>query len=72
MKFNIMYRYNEWDHHFFGINDMEAELIDPQQRLVLDCVHMALEDGGITRKDIDGTQTGVYIGIIIISLALLI
>jgi acyl transferase domain-containing protein len=23
---------------------------------------MALEDGGITRQDIDGTQTGVYIG----------
>ncbi|XP_053399182.1 mycocerosic acid synthase-like polyketide synthase [Mercenaria mercenaria] len=41
---------------------MEAELIDPQQRMVLDCVHMALEDGGIRRKDIEGTDTGVYIG----------
>ena len=44
---------------------MEAEIIDPQQRVVLDCVHMALEDGGITRKEIDGTQTGVYIGTVI-------
>ncbi|XP_053399168.1 phenolphthiocerol/phthiocerol polyketide synthase subunit C-like [Mercenaria mercenaria] len=52
----------EWDHRFFGINDMEAKLVDPQQRLVLECVHMALEDGGITRKDIDGSDTGVYIG----------
>lgn len=41
---------------------MEAELVDPQQRLVLDCVHMAMEDAGITRKDIDGTDTAVYIG----------
>ncbi|XP_060585861.1 phenolphthiocerol/phthiocerol polyketide synthase subunit C-like [Ruditapes philippinarum] len=53
---------DEWDHRCYGINDMEAELVDPQQRIVLDCVHMALEDGGITRQDIDGTQTGVYIG----------
>ena len=53
---------NEWDHRFHGVNDKEAELMDPQQRIVLDCVHMALEDGGITSKDIDGTQTGVFIG----------
>ena len=36
--------------------------MDPQQRMVLECVHMALEDGGITRKQIDSTHTGVYIG----------
>jgi acyl transferase domain-containing protein len=31
-------------------------------RYVLECVHMALEDGGIKRKDIHGSKTGVYIG----------
>lgn len=36
--------------------------MDPQQRLVLDCVHMALEDGGITKKTIEHTDTAVYIG----------
>ena len=36
--------------------------MDPQQSMVLECVHMALEDGGITRKQLDGTHTGVYIG----------
>lgn len=41
---------------------MEAERVDPQQRYVLECVHMALEDGGITRDIINGTRTGVYIG----------
>lgn len=41
---------------------MEAKHIDPQQRYVLECVLMALEDGGITRDKIDGTRTGVYIG----------
>ena len=46
----------------FGISLAEAEIMDPQQRMTLDCVHMALEDGGITRKELDGSKTGVYIG----------
>jgi len=54
--------YDEWDNRLFGVSDNEAVRIDPQQRYVLECTHMALEDGGITRKDIAGTQTGVYIG----------
>ncbi|KAL4229917.1 hypothetical protein ACF0H5_010308 [Mactra antiquata] len=53
---------DEFDNRFYGINDEEAKLIDPQQRLVLDCTQMALEDGGITRKDIEKTNTSVYIG----------
>ena len=36
--------------------------MDPQQRMVLECVHMAMEDGDITKKQLDGTHTGVYIG----------
>lgn len=46
----------------FGVSDNEAVRIDPQQRYVLECTHMAMEDGGITRKHLHGTQTGVYIG----------
>ena len=46
----------------FGISEAEAERVDPQQRHVLECVYMALEDGGITRDNINGSQTGVYIG----------
>jgi acyl transferase domain-containing protein len=60
--FAFIFSIEEWDHRFHGINEVEAELVDPQQRIVLDCVHMALEDGGLTKKDIDGTNTGVYIG----------
>ena len=36
--------------------------MDPQQKLVLDCVHMAMEDGGMVRRDLEKTRTGVYIG----------
>jgi len=50
----------------FGISEPEAAKMDPQQRYVLECVHMALEDGGIKRKDIHGSKTGVYIGTYII------
>ena len=46
----------------FGISEAEAERMDPQQRLVLECVHMAMEDGGFTRTQLNGSITGVYIG----------
>ena len=46
----------------FGISEAEAERMDPQQRYVLECVHMAMEDGGFTRKKLHGSNTGVYIG----------
>ena len=53
---------DEWDNKLFGVSDAEAVKVDPQQRYVLECTHMALEDGGITRSQISDTQTGVYIG----------
>ena len=56
-------RFMEWDNQFFGIGDIEAKQIDPQQHFVLECTHMAMEDGGITKRSVDGTNTGVYIGI---------
>ncbi|XP_045205432.2 phenolphthiocerol/phthiocerol polyketide synthase subunit C-like [Mercenaria mercenaria] len=55
--------HDEWDNKFFGVSDNEAVTVDPQQRIVLDCAHMALEDAGITRQQLKGSQTGVYIGV---------
>ncbi|XP_045199576.2 uncharacterized protein LOC123553904 [Mercenaria mercenaria] len=54
--------FDKWDNKLFGISDNEAAQIDPQQRHVLECTHMAMEDGGITRKQLSGSSTGVYIG----------
>ncbi|OWF54748.1 Polyketide synthase PksN [Mizuhopecten yessoensis] len=62
-KAGLLKGYDQFDNKQFGISDMEAARMDPQQRYVLESVHMALEDGGITKKDIHGTQTGVYIGV---------
>ncbi|CAC5419851.1 Probable polyketide synthase 1 [Mytilus coruscus] len=59
----LVKNFTQWDNKCFGINDTEAKEIDPQQRYVLECVHMALEDGGITRKSIKGVMNDDYKGI---------
>ncbi|XP_060078597.1 uncharacterized protein LOC132558089 [Ylistrum balloti] len=58
----LLSKHDMWDNVFFGIAEKEASEMDPQQRYVLECVHMALEDGGITRSELDGSPTSVYIG----------
>ncbi|KAK3100707.1 hypothetical protein FSP39_024060 [Pinctada imbricata] len=62
-KAGLIEGHDEWDNQMFQISDVEAARMDPQQRYTLDCVHMALENGGITRNDINGTSTGVFIGV---------
>ncbi|XP_059176708.1 mycocerosic acid synthase-like [Physella acuta] len=51
-----------FDNKLFNINDFEADQMDPQQRYVLDCSFMAMEDAGITRDKLAGSNTGVYVG----------
>ncbi|XP_044280956.1 mycocerosic acid synthase-like [Varanus komodoensis] len=54
--------FNTFDNRFFGINDMEAEHMDPQQKLLLECSYRALEDAGVTRENISGSKTAVFVG----------
>jgi amino acid adenylation domain-containing protein len=46
---------------FFGILPKEAELLDPQQRLFLECCWQAFEDAGYDPASYDG-PIGVYAG----------
>src|SRR4026207_1651412 len=46
---------------FFGINPREAEVIDPQHRLFLECAWEALEDAGYDSETYEG-HIGVYAG----------
>ena len=55
-------RFNEFDHKFFGITEAEADFMDPQQKLLLQCTYRALEDAGMSMECISGSRTGVYIG----------
>lgn len=50
-----------FDAAFFGINHKEAALLDPQQRLFLECAWHALEDAGYAPATYDGL-IGVYAG----------
>ncbi len=48
-----------FDASFFGYSPREAELIDPQQRVFLECAWSALENAGYTAKKYEGV-IGVY------------
>ncbi|MEO0683695.1 MAG: type I polyketide synthase, partial [Cyanobacteria bacterium J06649_11] len=50
-----------FDASFFSISPREAEIIDPQHRLFLECAWEALEDAGYDPDKYDG-QIGVYAG----------
>jgi len=50
-----------FDAEFFGIYPREAELMDPQQRLFLECCWQAFEDGGYDPAVYPG-PIGVYAG----------
>jgi amino acid adenylation domain-containing protein len=50
-----------FDAEFFGIYPREAELMDPQQRLFLECCWQAFEDAGYDPITYSGT-IGVYAG----------
>ncbi len=51
-----------FDHAAFGISLREAAEMDPQQRLILELVREACEDGGWREADIAGRALGVYMG----------
>ena len=54
---------DSFDHRFFNITAQDAETLDPQHRLLLQTSWHAVEDAGLNKADLAGSQTGVYIGI---------
>ncbi|AIK95637.1 hypothetical protein ID47_01080 [Candidatus Paracaedibacter acanthamoebae] len=53
---------DKFDNQFFNISPKEAELMDPQQRILLQAVWQAVEDAGYNHQNISGSLTGVFIG----------
>ncbi|MCY7297566.1 polyketide synthase, partial [Alteromonas sp. a30] len=65
---------DQFDPLFFGISPREAEIIDPQERLFLECVYETLEDAGYTRSALSARKSslneqtlsgniGVFVGV---------
>ncbi|KAL7787176.1 polyketide synthase [Trichoderma ceciliae] len=52
----------KFDPSFFGINNLEASYMDPQQRKLLEVVYECFENAGLSIEDVSGTNTAVYVG----------
>ncbi|KAF4335841.1 polyketide synthase [Fusarium beomiforme] len=54
--------FSSFDASFFSVSAEDAKAIDPQQRILLEASYEALENAGIRKEDIDGSDAAVYVG----------
>lgn len=52
-----------FDALFFNIAPREADFMDPQERLFLQCAWETIEDAGYTRAALANTSAGVFVGV---------
>ena len=52
----------EFDNDFFGINNLEAMYMDPQQRMLLEVVYECYESAGVKLSDVAGANVGCFVG----------
>ncbi|TVY17879.1 Hybrid PKS-NRPS synthetase prlS [Lachnellula arida] len=55
--------YRVFDAQFFNIHPMEANAMDPQQRILLEAVYEATEAAGLPLENLRGSNTAVFVGL---------
>ena len=53
---------DKFDNAFFYTTPLEAEAMDPQQRMLLEVAYEAIENAGIPLENFRGTDTAVFAG----------
>lgn len=53
---------DKFDYNYFNISPAEAEVMDPNQRILLQTAYKAIQDAGYESNRIYGTKTGIFIG----------
>ncbi|MFF3868074.1 beta-ketoacyl synthase N-terminal-like domain-containing protein [Micromonospora sp. NPDC001898] len=53
---------DRFDHRLFSYSPSDSALMDPQQRILLECAWTALEHAGYPPVAADGNRIGVYVG----------
>lgn len=61
-KMGYLDHINQFDYSFFGISPREASIIDPVNRLFLQCSAKAIDDSGYGRSGVKGTNTAIFLG----------
>lgn len=61
-RFGTIKDLDKFDASFFGVHSKQANVLDPQLRLLLESTYEAIVDAGINPSSIRGTRVGVFVG----------